>query len=663
MSKKLSGTLVIVESPTKAKTISQFLGRGFSVESSYGHIRDLPSSKLGIDVEHNFEPHYITPRAKSKRVKELKKIAEKSIDIILATDEDREGEAIAWHLATTLNIETPKRIVFHEITRPAIEEALKHPRALDMNLINAQQARRVLDRLVGYKLSPFLWKKVMRGLSAGRVQSVALRLIVERERERQAFTKEEYWTIEGSFKTRDQQSLVAHLWEFEQKTLEKFDITTEERAKEIQHTLEKDSWHIERVEKKKLERSPLAPFTTSTLQQEASRRLRFSAKQTMMIAQQLYEGIKLESGQVGLITYMRTDSTNLSRESQEAARTYIEHTYGAPYALSTPRVFKKKAKGAQEAHEAIRPTDIALTPEHVRPYLDARQYKLYDLIWRRFTASQMPNAVFDSTSIDVRGAHGLFRASGQTVLFDGFLKVWPSKSEEAVVPHVNEKDSVSLDAITPEQHFTEPPARYSEASLVKILEKFGIGRPSTYAPTMSTLTERGYVTKDTDRRFTPTEVGMTVNDILVEHFPEIVDIAFTAKMEEELDGVADGSIEWVPLIKEFYEPFEKHLESKYESVEKKNMIEETNEICEKCGKPMILRYGRFGRFMACSGFPDCKNTKALQPQSLGMKCPECHEGNIVERRTRQRRIFFGCSRYPDCTYATWKRPEIPDTQE
>ena len=664
MPRKLKeNTLVIVESPTKAKTISRFLGKGYVVTSSYGHIRDLPSSSLGIDVENNFAPHYIIPRKKSKMVKELKAVAKKATRIILATDEDREGEAIAWHLAHALSIETPERIVFHEITETAINEALKSPRPLDIHLIDAQQARRVLDRIVGYKLSPFLWKKVMRGLSAGRVQSIVLRLIVERERERQAFLKEEYWTIDGTFETKNKEIFTASLTEYRDKPLEKFDIKNEKDAQEIVKDLTGQDWHIERASKKRSERTALAPFITSTLQQEASRRLHFSAKQTMMLAQQLYEGVELAEGSTGLITYMRTDSTNLSVDSQAAAKLFLETTYGKEYALTTPRIFKKKSKGAQEAHEAIRPSDVTRTPELIKKYLDPKQAKLYDLIWRRFVASQMPNATFDLTTIDVRSPRGLMRASGQVIMFEGFLKVWPSKSEETILPNVSEKESAAINSCTPLQHFTEPPARYSEASLVKILEKNGIGRPSTYAPTMSTITERGYVIKDESRRFYPTEVGITVNDMLVEHFPEIVDIAFTAHMEEELEEIAEGKIEWIPVIKEFYEPFAKHLEIKYETVEKKDMTEETGEMCEKCGKPMILRFGRFGRFIACSGFPDCKNTKTMAPKSLGFKCPECKEGDLVERKTKTRRLFYGCSRYPDCKYATWKKPTAENQAE
>ncbi|MEK7631196.1 MAG: type I DNA topoisomerase [Patescibacteria group bacterium] len=662
--KKLK-TLVIVESPTKAKTISRFLSSAYIVESSFGHIRDLPSSSLGINVDGDFAPKYIIPRKKSPAVKILKAAAKKASRIILATDEDREGEAIAWHLAAALNIEVPERIVFHEITKTAIEEALLHPRPLDLHLVDAQQARRVLDRLVGYKLSPFLWKKVMRGLSAGRVQSVALRLIVEREREREAFIKQEYWTIGGSFFTPSRAQFVAELVSVNGKPLEKFDISSEDKAKTLEKKLADREWLIESVEKKRSSRAPAAPFTTSTLQQEASRRLRFSAKQTMMLAQQLYEGIEVAEGSVGLITYMRTDSTNLSVSSQIAACEYLTRELGAEYAMETARVYKTKSKGAQEAHEAIRPSDVSRTPESVAPHLEPKQAKLYELIWRRFVASQMPNAIFDVSTIVVADKQELgtkFRTSGQIISFDGFLKVWKTKSEELELPDVKENQIVSLESIDPTQHFTEPPARFSDATLVKILEKNGIGRPSTYAPTISTIIERGYVVRDPQRRHQPSEVGLIVNDLIVEHFPEIVDLAFTAEMEEKFDEIAEGEKEWMPIIKEFYEPFAKHLEEKYETVEKREMTEPAGEDCPKCGKPMIIRHGRFGRFIACSGFPDCKTTKTLPPKSMGIKCPECNEGDMVERKTRQRRLFYGCSRYPTCKYATWKRPGNPDTE-
>jgi DNA topoisomerase-1 len=658
--------LVIVESPAKARTISRFLGSDFLIESSLGHVRDLPTSKLGIDVEHNFQPTYIIPQKAKATVKKLKEEAKKSENIILATDEDREGEAIAWHLVSALKLEDKpkdsiKRIVFHEITKGAIEEALKNPRDIDMRLVDAQQARRILDRLVGYKLSPFLWKKVSRGLSAGRVQSVAVRLIVEREREIKEFKPEEYWSIEATLKKAggEQESFVATLAKINNKAVDKFEIKNSESAEKITNDLKEADWEVINVEKRAVSRNPLPPFTTSTLQQEAWRRLRFSAKQTMRLAQQLYEGVELSEGAVGLITYMRTDSVNLSEESLGASRNFIEKNFGKNYALPSPRRFKTKSKGAQEAHEAIRPTDPARTPESVKKYLEPRQYRLYDLIWKRFIASQMPEAIFDATAADIKaGEKYIFRATGTTLRFDGFLKIYPLKFEEISLPELSMNERLNLVALKPNQHFTEPPPRYTEASLVKALEKFGIGRPSTYAPTMATIQDRGYVAKDEQKRFIPTEIGTIVNDILVEHFPEVVDIGFTAKMEEELDEIAEGKIAWQPVIKEFYEPFAKRLEEKYEEVKKHEVTETTEEICEKCGKPMIIRIGRFGKFLACSGFPECKNTKPLksEPQTIGMKCPKCGAGDIVIRRTRRKRIFYGCSRYPECDFASWTDP-------
>ena len=660
--------LVIVESPTKAKTISRFLGRDFKVESSYGHVRDLPKSTLGIDVEKTFEPKYVIPTKSRKQVNLLKKEAEGADKIILATDEDREGEAIAWHLIAALGLENRpgnkiERIVFHEITEKAIKEALKNPRELDLKLINAQQARRILDRIVGYKLSPFLWKKVYRGLSAGRVQSVAVRLIAEREREIQNFKPEEYWTISANLKKTDtKEEFEANLAKKDGAAIDKFDIKTKADADKIANELERQEWRVLGVEKKAVSKNPWPPFTTSTLQQEAFRRLGFSAKQTMRLAQQLYEGVELGEEATGLITYMRTDSLNLSEDSLASAKEYLAREVGEKYALPSPRRFKTKSKGAQEAHEAIRPSDPARTPESVKPFLDQKQYRLYDLIWRRFTASQMPQALFDATSVDIKA--GLpaqagdytFRANGQTLKFDGFLKIYPLKFTELSLPELKLEDELELVKLRPAQHFTEPPPRFSEASLIKILEKNGIGRPSTYAPTISTIQERGYVKKNEKRQLEPSEVGFIVNDMLVEHFPEIVDIQFTAKMEEELDEIALGKKEWLPLIKEFYEPFSKHLAEKYESVEKQEFNENTDEVCEKCGKPMIIKRGRFGKFLACSGFPECKNTKNLPPVSLHLTCPKCKEGEIVERSTRRGRMFYGCSRYPKCDFASWQRP-------
>ncbi len=681
MDKKVNN-LIIVESPTKAKTISRFLGKGFSVESSYGHIRDLPTYTIGVDVQNNFEPKYVVPRKSQKVVKKLKDEVKQANRIILATDEDREGEAIAWHLLQALGLHKTKeenaknksveRIVFHEITKKAIEEALKHPRPLNKQLVDAQQARRILDRLVGYELSPFLWKKVARGLSAGRVQSVTVRLIVEREREIQKFTPQEYWTIESIFsgnkKASDKtQEFPAHLIKIKNEMLEKFSIPDTTSAEKIIRELNGATFAIENVEKHAVTKKPHSPFTTSTLQQEASRRLGFSAKQTMLIAQQLYEGIELGEGPVGLITYMRTDSMNLAEDALIEAKQFLAQAFGERYSLPTPRRFKTKSKGAQEAHEAIRPTDPARTSDAIKPFLNRNQWRLYDLIWRRFIATQMPEAIFDATTIDITATTNniepstnnyTFRANGQIMQFDGFLKVYSSHLEETILPELAKNESVTAKEIKPFQHFTEPPPRYSEATLIKTLEQFGIGRPSTYAPTIATIQDRGYVIKDEKKRFSPTEIGTMVNDLLVEHFPQVVDIEFTAKMEAELDEIAEGKREWQPVIKAFYEPFEKNLKEKLEEVEKQNPDEATNEVCEKCGKPMIIKFGRFGKFMACSGFPECKNTRSLKNPAtdMGMACPKCVEGSVIIKKTRRGKIFYGCSRWPECDFAAWGKP-------
>ncbi len=674
--------LIIVESPTKAKTISRFLSKDFRVESSYGHVRDLPVSKLGIDIEERFSPRYVIPQKAKARVVTLKKAAKDATEIILATDEDREGEAIAWHLVQALGlnkssqqpamssqqkgekIKKPEarsrkpevaiaRIVFHEITKKAIEEALQHPRDIDMRLVDAQQARRVLDRLVGYKLSPFLWKKLMRGLSAGRVQSVALRLVAEREAEREAFKTQEYWSITALL--RNKNPFEALLIKKNAETLEKFAIKNEKEAKTIAAELEKATYRVADAQKKQTQKNPLPPFTTSTLQQDASQRFGFSAKQTMRIAQELYE--------TGLITYMRTDSVNLSQDSRRSATSYLTHILGASYALSEGgRVFKTKTKGAQEAHEAIRPTDPAKKPDDTT--LDTRQKKLYELIWRRFLASQMPAAIIDSVVVDIAAAENhklpatnyILRATGQTIRFDGFLNIYPLHVTERELPPCAVGDPVTCENIIPQQHFTEPPPRFTEATLIKTLEQNGVGRPSTYAPTMALLQDRGYVEKDEHKRLFPSVVGRKINEMLVAHFPRIVDIQFTAHMEEELDQIAAGRLQWQPVIEEFYAPFAEHLEEKYASVEKISLDRPSEEHCEKCGKPMIIKHGRFGEFIACSGFPECKNTKKIPPPSTGITCPECNEGEIVMRSTKKGRKFYGCSRYPECTYATWQNP-------
>ncbi len=707
--------LVIVESPTKAKTISKFLGKDFKVESSFGHIRDLPEKTLGVDVENNFEPQYVIPLKAKKHVALLKKLAEKTDSIYFATDEDREGEAISWHLVHILK--TPKnkikRIVFHEITEEAIKEALQNPRGLDLNMVDAQQARRVLDRLVGYQLSPFLWKKVARGLSAGRVQSVAVRLIVEREREVQAFKSEEYWDIEGIFCKNQQKEkgFTARLAKINNKTLDKFEIKNDAAAQKIVKDLDSAKYHISDIERKTAKRSPLPPFTTSTLQQEAIRRLGFSAKQTMMLAQQLYEGVDLGAeGSVGLITYMRTDSVNLADKFLNEAQGYIKDNFGASYTKG-PKAYKGKSKLSQEAHEAVRPTSLNNSPEKVKAYLNSRQFKLYQLVWQRALASQMTEALIDLTSVDIitDNKKYIFRANGSIIKFDGYLKVYPTQAKENILPDLNVEEILDLLSLAPNQHFTQPPARYSEATLVKTMEEYGIGRPSTYAPTIATIQDRGYIIKE-DRRLKPTDMAFLVNDILVEHFPQIVDYKFTANMEDDLDQIAEGKKEWQPIISEFWQPFKKNLDSKYKELDKKELTEQkSDEVCEKCGKPMVIKVGRYGKFLACSGYPECKNTKplgenggeppAIQPtgekcpdcggdlvkrkgrfgeftgcgnypkckyikkeaaQQFGT-CPKCQEGKIVAKRSRKG-FFYGCSRYPDCDFATWGKPVIPQGQ-
>ena len=660
--------LVIVESPTKAKTIGKFLGDDFRVESSYGHIRDLPKSKLGIDVEHNFEPHYIIPVKARKNVTALKKLAAKADQVILATDEDREGEAIAWHLINALGLQEPAdRIVFHEITESAIQEALQHPRTLNLHLVDAQQARRVLDRLVGYELSPFLWKKIIRGLSAGRVQSVALRLIVEREEEIKNFKPEEYWTIHTILFPDEakEKTFETVLYEIGGETVEKFTIRNKTDATKIAEQLKHSKYSVTAIDEREMKRNPLAPFITSTLQQEANRRLHMSAKQTMMFAQRLYEN--------GFITYMRTDSVNLSSESLQAAQKYIGEKFGKNYLLEAPRVFKTKSRLAQEAHEAIRPTNPLLDPASIE-LEDPKEKKLYDLIWRRFIASQLPPAVFALSSIlvEAKSEDGeentlTLKANGASMWFDGFLKVWPQTFEEKILPALKKGESLELSEVKPEQHFTEPPARYNEASLIKTLEANGIGRPSTYAPIISVIQSRNYVQKNPERRFEPTEIGLLVNKVLTEHFPEIVDLGFTAHMEEELDEVAEGTKKWKNIIEEFYIPFKKHLEKKYESVQKEELApqESTNEVCDKCGKPMVIKTGRFGRFLACTGFPECKNTKSLAPtgsSDLG-PCRKCGTGRVIRRRTKRGRFFYGCNRYPECDFASWTKPENKDGED
>jgi len=643
--------LVIVESPTKSKTINKYLGPKYKVLSSYGHIRDLPQRTLGVDLKKNFKPKYVIPPKAKKAAKELKEAAKKSDIVILATDRDREGEAIAWHILQILPKSKTKnyqRISFHEITKKAIEEAISNPRQIDMDLVNAQQARRILDRLVGYKLSPFLWKKVVKGLSAGRVQSVAVRLIVDREREIKDFKPEEYWSIEANLLSTSNDEFVAQLI--------KKEIKNKKEADQIVKDLKGAQYQVDQVKKKEVRRHPLPPFTTSTLQQEAARKLGFSAKQTMMIAQQLYEGVKLGSkGRVGLITYHRTDSLNLSSQALESAREFIKDTFGQDYLPASPRFYKNKSKGAQEAHEAIRSTSAKRQPDKIKQYLDAKQYKLYNLIWRRFIACQMNPAILDATSIDIKAGKYTFRATGSVIKFDGWLKVYPNKTKENILPLLSKDEILQLIKLISEQHFTQPPARYTEASLVKILEEYGIGRPSTYAPIISTIQYRGYVEKNEQKRFIPTEIAFIVIDLLKKNFAQIVDVKFTAYLEEDLDLIANGKRNWLTVLKEFYGPFQENLDKKYKEVEKKNLDEPTDKKCPQCGKNLVIKLGRFGKFYACPGFPDCKYTENIATPT-GVKCPQCQKGNIIERKTKKGKIFYSCSQYPKCKYALWDKP-------
>ncbi|HRY52307.1 MAG TPA: type I DNA topoisomerase [Candidatus Portnoybacteria bacterium] len=667
--------LIIVESPTKAKTIQRFLSADFIVRSSFGHVRDLPKGKIGVDTENNFEPKYVVSIAARKKLAEIKKVLPKAKKVILASDEDREGEAIAWHLTQALDIDKKEteRIVFHEITKSAIDKALQNPRKIDMALVNAQQARRILDRLVGYELSPFLWKKVAKGLSAGRVQSVAVRLIVEREREIQAFKPEEYWSIEALLLSLKDAAnpFSASLIKQNDKAIPKLGIKTQGEAQAIVDDLKTADWQVASLEQKDTNKYPAPPFVTSTLQQDAVNKLHFSAKQTMQIAQQLYEGVALgKEGSVGLITYMRTDSTNLAQEALSTIGKYILDNFGKDYLPEGARIYKTKSKGAQEAHEAIRPTNITLEPNKIKEYLTPQQFKLYDLIWRRTLACQMANAVIGTLAVDIKAQPSgsknnyLFRANGSQIKFDGFLKIYEGKVQENILPALTAEEKLDLKELKPDQHFTQPPARYSEASLIKALEAEGIGRPSTYAPIISTIQDRNYVNKNEDRKFAPTEIGITVNDLLVEHFPEVVDIKFTAHIEEDFDRIAEGAIAWTEVLKEFYEPFKKNLTAKYEEVKKqKKEPEKTDKVCPKCGAPLLIRTSRFGKFYACSAFPKCRHTASLEEKTTNQNgqitelfCPKCVEGKVVAKRTKRGKIFYGCSRYPDCDFALWDKP-------
>jgi len=665
--------LVIVESPTKARTLQKFLGDKYQIEASMGHIRDLPKSEFGVDIEHNFEPKYIIPRDKKKRVNELKKAAKEAQILWLATDPDREGEAIAWHISELLRdakIKSPvKRVVFHEITEGAIKEAFDNPRQIDFKLVDAQQARRVLDRLVGYKLSPLLWQKVRRGLSAGRVQSVALRLIVEREKEVLAFKPQEYWLIEAELesKNRKEAKFLATLIE---KNGEKLVIKNKEESDGHVKNLENSEYKISKITKKEVRRHPYPPFTTSTLQQTAANRLGMSAKKTMMLAQALYEH--------GLITYMRTDSVNLSAQAVEAVRKYIGSVFGKSYLPSSAKFYKSKSKNAQEAHEAIRVTDVSRQPSAIKEVsgMNKDHSRLYELIWKRFVACQMNEAVMDQTTIDVEASTGyLLRATGSIIKFDGWLRLYQVSAikyqdeEESTdkdkknqaLPVLSENEPLNLIQILPTQHFTEPPPRYNEASLIKKLEELEIGRPSTYAPILSTIVERFYVEK-LERKFIPTSLGFTVCEFLLEYFPDVFDYSFTAQMEQELDEIAQGQREWKPTIRTFYEPFEKKLEETEKVAKKVKMeVELAGRSCPECGKDLIVRIGKFGKFFACSGFPDCKHTESME-EKIDAKCPD-DGGEVVVRRTRRGKTFYGCKNWPVCKFASWTKPKVINTEK
>lgn len=655
--------LVIVESPAKSKTIEKFLGPNYIVKASMGHLRDLPKSQMGIDIENDFAPRYSNLVTRKKVIDDLVAHADESSAVLLATDPDREGEAISWHLAYILNVDTTSncRITFNEITKTAVADALEHPRTIDMNMVDAQQARRVLDRIVGYKLSPLLWKKVCKGLSAGRVQSVAVRLICEREREIQAFIPKEYWSIEGTFKTKKNEEFKAELTQIKG---EKIDICNEDDAIAIKSAIENHEATVTEVKKSKRSRKAAPPFTTSTLQQDGVRKLNFGAKRTMMIAQHLYEGLEIGSyGHVGLITYMRTDSTRISKEMQEQSRDFIKRTYGDEYYPAKPNVYGSK-ESAQDAHEAIRPTSLELTPKMVEPYLNRDELKLYTLIWNRFLASQMAPQQNELLTIelDIDKTY-TFRATGSKVLFPGFSVVYEDakKEETPRLPSLKKLDVVNTVNINPEQHFTQPPARYSEASLIKTLEELGIGRPSTYAPILDTIVSRNYV-ETNNKQFIPTELGFVVVDFLMAYFEKIINTGFTAELEEELDAIANGKDTYVKVLQDFYDVFKSELDdaSDVDKIQIASM--ESDETCELCGSPMVYKFGRYGKFLACSNFPDCKNTK---PITIGtsVTCPKCGEGEIVERKSKRGRLFYGCNRYPQCDFTLWDKPthEFCDT--
>ena len=651
-------TLVVVESPTKAKAISKFLSNHYVVKPSMGHVRDLPKSELGINIENNFEPKYITIRGKGSIIKALKDEAKKCDNVLLASDPDREGEVIAWHLCTYLpNIKEKCRVEFNEITKDTVKKAIKSPRKIDMNRVNAQQARRVLDRLVGYKISPLLWAKVKKGLSAGRVQSVAVRMICDRDHEIENFVPVEYWSLEANLET-GKGILPTKLQRIHGK---KAEIHNETEMQVILADLDGAAYTVDKVTKREKKRNPVAPFTTSSLQQEAYRKHNITTKKTMQLAQQLYEGIELgKEGTIGLITYMRTDSVRVSPEAQTAAREYIEEKYGKEYVPPTPWIYKSKGK-IQDAHEAIRPSNVRRLPREVKPFLTPQQYKLYKLIWERFVASQMASARLDETRVDISAGDYQFRATGSVLRFAGYMQLYMEGKDEdeekeslGMLPEVSEGQILPLAGLNPKQHFTQPPARYTEAMLVKALEEKGIGRPSTYAPIIDTILARGYVVRE-EKHFYSTELGQVIVDILIKCFGDIMDVDFTARMEKSLDQIEEGSLEWRAVIAAFYGPFSEDLAKAEANLEKVEIAPEvSDEVCEKCGRPMVYRLGKYGRFLACSGFPECRNTKAIVVET-GVKCKACG-GNIIQKKSRGGRIFYGCSNYPTCKYVAWNPP-------
>lgn len=680
------GKLVIVESPAKAKTIGRYLGRGYTVKASMGHIRDLPKSSLGVNVEEGFEPKYLIPRDKSKVVKELKASVQGAKEIYLATDPDREGEAIAWHLvhATDAQSKPIHRVVFNEITPDAVMAAIENPREIDMDLVDAQQARRILDRLVGYGVSPLLWKKVKRGLSAGRVQSAALRIVSEREREIDAFQPVEYWSLDADLaKITDKQPTKRDQFRasIHQVNGKKAELETGEQTHEIVQALDGAYWKIASVVRRETRRNAQAPFTTSTLQQEASRKLGMSVRRTMKIAQELYEGVDLGAeGTQGLITYMRTDSVNISTGVQHQTRDVIAEKFGKEFVPEKLPFYRKKQKGAQEAHEAIRPTGPGRDPLSIKSRLSAPQFKLYNLVWQRYMASQMAPARLDNTRVDIAAGEKLqveqgtqpytFRATGSIVKFPGWMAVYQRGRDEGetdeldrgALPELAEGEVLNLMQLLPEQHFTQPPPRFTEATLVKALEEQGIGRPSTYVPTIATLQARNYVSVE-EKKLVPTELGFIVNDLLVEHFPDVFNIGFTSQLESELDDIASGDRKWVPTLEQFYQPFTQSLQKAEKTMEKVKIRDEpTDEVCEKCGAPMVIKLGRFGKFMACSAFPECRNSKPLLTR-IDVPCPTCKEGEVVERRSKKGRKFYGCERFPECDFVSWNKPTTQSCPE